>query len=260
MKTTADSLNIPLVNVNESRESLRSCLPSNVNLSQTEQELMYRDDTHPNRLGELTIATMIGRTIEQALRQYIPTDVESVTKGLLSLTDRTLSNYDAICFGRLECKDEEPQSIGTNRCLNVTRATGFELRRLLSEGGKTRKIWWEGAQPGNSIEFRLDTLCTEIIIFHNLRVTNGMVMIKIDGKTLDPSYQDMSKGKLPQGVLDGWYEGSWWLPRERGLLVEAVIARGLDPVPHEVRLEVLNTTNSENGSYKFDFRAIACKK
>ena len=80
-------------------------------------------------------------------------------------------------------------------CLNVKSVDGFEKKSLPSG-----KVWWQGTQPGHSIEIIMPgTTCSEINVFHNLRVTNGMVRVQVD--SLVP------EGPLTNGILDGWFKG-----------------------------------------------------
>lgn len=260
----ADTLNIPLLNFNENRTSMRECLPSNANFSETEEALLYKDEIHPSRLGDILIATFIGRTIEQAVSQYLPKNHDVDTTALVALPEKNMVSFDTVCFGRLDCSEGEPESIGTNRCLNVTRAVGFTREKHESlHAGLTRKMWWQGLSPGDMIEIQLDVPCTDIALIYNKRTSNaGRVVITIDGHILDENHQDLSMGELPNGVLDAWFEGVSWLPPDRGLLTPIVIAYDLDPTPHTLGLEILNTTHSGDGAgiHKFDFTAVACIK
>jgi hypothetical protein len=258
-KRAADSFNIPCLTLNEKDKALRSCLPSSADQSKTVKELLFKDEVHPNRLGELTIAAFIGRAIEQAVREYLPKDITSDTAALVSLPERTMSSFDAVCFGRLDCEEGAPKSIGTNQCLNVTKYDGFQLGTLQNENGSIRKQWWEGLKPGDQIEMHLDEPCSSIVLFHNLRPTNGMVMVRIDGKVVDPIEQYIYAGKLPQGVLNGWRRDDPVLGPERGQMQAVYIGVNLEPTPHTVGFEVLRKTDSIDGSYHFDFIALACK-
>jgi hypothetical protein len=258
-KRAADSFNIPCLTLNERDSALRSCLPSSADQSKTVKELLFKDEVHPNRLGELTIAAFIGRTIEQTVREYLPRDITSDTAALVSLPERTMSSFDAVCFGRLVCEEGAPKSIGTNQCLNVTKYDGFQLGTLQNENGSIRKQWWEGLKPGDQIEMHLDEPCSSIVLFHNLRPTNGMVMVRIDGKVVDPIEQYIYAGKLPQGVLNGWRRDDPVLGPERGQMQAVYIGVNLEPTPHTVGFEVLRKTDSIDGSYHFDFIALACK-
>eukprot|EP00521_Asterionellopsis_glacialis_P017990 CAMPEP_0195293060 /NCGR_PEP_ID=MMETSP0707-20130614/11555_1 /TAXON_ID=33640 /ORGANISM="Asterionellopsis glacialis, Strain CCMP134" /LENGTH=584 /DNA_ID=CAMNT_0040353689 /DNA_START=1 /DNA_END=1755 /DNA_ORIENTATION=+ len=259
-EVSSNSLNIPFINLNENRDYVKACLPPNVNTSKTEKEQLYRDEVHPNRLGELILATMIGRTIELAVEEHLLKYVTNSTAPKVVLPDVSLSKDSPICYSRLLCNPESPRAKGMNHCLSYGRMEGFNLLSLEENG----KMWLEGANPGDIIEVVLDQNCTEIVLFHNLRVTNGMVQVVVDGEILPPEKQNLRRNKinstLPQGVLDGWYEGFWWLPPERGALVEPVIAHDLEPKPHTVKLKVLNTTHSKDGSHKFDFTSLACRR
>jgi hypothetical protein len=124
-------------------------------------------------------------------------------------------------------------------------------------------MWWQGLSPGDMIEIQLNSPCTDIALIYNQRTSNaGRVMITIDGHILDENHQNLSMGELPNGVLDAFFEGNPWLPPDRGWLTPMIIAYDLDPTPHTLRLEILNTTHSGDfgGIHKFDFTAVACIK
>eukprot|EP00978_Attheya_sp_CCMP212_P038234 scaffold187687_cov24-Attheya_sp.AAC.1 len=63
-------LKLPLLNLAASREQITQCLPANANLSIPEEHQIYRDEVHPNRLGELIFATLVGRVFEEAVGMY----------------------------------------------------------------------------------------------------------------------------------------------------------------------------------------------
>ena len=77
-----------------------------------------------------------------------------------------------------------------------------------------------------------------------------MVKVDIDGSS--------ANSDLPGGLLDGYHEPFSWLPKSRSLLVDALIGKDLEKKEHCVRLEVHNETNSDDGTYKFDFTGISC--
>ena len=54
-------LNIPLIDLNQDYQEVVQCLPQNFNFSQPVERLVHGDDVHPNHVGQLFIATMIGR-------------------------------------------------------------------------------------------------------------------------------------------------------------------------------------------------------
>ena len=260
-KRAADSLNIPCLTLNERDKALRSCLPLSADQCKTVKELLFKDEVHPNRLGELTIAAFLGRAIEQAVREYLPNDISVDTPALVSLPERTMSNFDAVCFGRLDCEEGAPKSIGTNQCLNVIKHDGFQLGTLMNGDGSIRKQWWEGLKPGDLIELQLDEPCSSILLFHNLRTTNGMVIVRIDGKKVHrriEQYKDA--GNLPRGVLNGWRRDSPVLGPDRGQMQAVYIGENLESTPHTVGFEVLSTTDSTEGSHHFDFIALACQR
>lgn len=91
-------------------------------------------------------------------------------------------------------------------------------------------------------------------MFHNLRPSNGMVQILVDGKVLNSTFSP-----LANGILDGWRKTWYWLPDERGHLTASFIARGLEPKLHTIRLIMQNRTHLKNSTFKFDFTGIACK-
>ena len=73
--------------------------------------------------------------------------------------------------------------MGNNIFLHTIYLSGFVLHDIKSNV-KT-KVWWEVNNTGSKIEFYLQEPCTEIIIFHNMRVaTTGMVRVEIDGVVL----------------------------------------------------------------------------
>ena len=204
----------------------------------------------------MTISVTIGRTIEQASKHFLPINLESDTQGLLALPNRQLSKFNANCFSRLNCSDQgNIELIGTNRCLHVTRNDGFQLQE---------STYNDGLHPGNSIEFQLNAPCTEIALFHNLRISNGMAMITVDGQPVALQQHAVVHAyrlqhdnvPIPYSALDS----AAWIEDSRGYLVDAVLARDLEPASHTIRLEIFNGTNSPEGTYKFDFRAIACRK
>jgi hypothetical protein len=245
---------LPLFTFPAGRERIKESLPANANFSLPEEKLIYRDETHPNRLGELILATMIGQLFEDAARLCDDMNLdwnEVETKRLSHFEDNpAYLVHDALCFSQLNCTAPPAigEEFGNNLCLNVKSVDGFE-KKSLSSG----KVWWQGTQPGHSIEIIMPGTCSEIYVFHNLRVTNGMVRVQVDGL--------VPEGPLINGILDGWFEGFSWLRKDRGHNVETVIATDLPKAEqHAVRLTVLNKTNSEDDTYKFDFTAMACSK
>ena len=80
----------------------------------------------------------------------------------------------------------------------------------------------------------------------------GMVREEIYCVVLGNNQSDLS-----DEVLIGWFHGLWWLPKERGHLVETRISRKLPRGPHQVRLTIIDTTNSLDNGHKFDFVAMS---
>lgn len=110
--------------------------------------------------------------------------------------------------------------------------------------------------PGHYVEFILSEECTEIVVFHDLSTSKGMVKVEIDGAVLREK-----NFSLPiHGVLDGRYPGSLWLPKDREQLQESVIAQNLELKQHSVCFTILIMTHSEVGTHKFDFSSIACRR
>ena len=255
----AEALNLPLITTNGNREFYQQCIPSNNPdfSTSTIKDLLYKDDIHPNAVGEMMIATIVGQLLETAMEEHVLTvsqhnsSFDPLTfisnSDLLSTTVISNSSNAPICYNRLQCSLED-EEMGLSRCLNVSQAHGFELRSNSNE-----KTWWEGTSPGHSLEIKIDEPCVDIIIFHNLRVTNGMVKVLVDGKVLDGT-----SSPLEGGILDGWYEGLWWLPKSRALLKESIVATNLESTPHTLQMTVQNVTHSEDGTFKFDFTSIAC--
>lgn len=173
-----------------------------MNTSNTEEEQIYRDEIHPNRLGGLILSTMIGRTVELAVEEHLLKYFTNSTAPKVVLSNVSLSNAAPICYSRLFCKPESPRAKGMNHCLSYGRIN----RRLQSTLERNGKMWWEGLNPGDSTELVLEQNCTEIVLVHNLRVTNGMVQVVVDGKILPPEKQHLHgnygkpSGTLPQGV------------------------------------------------------------
>ena len=261
----AEALNLPLITTNGNRDFYYHCLPSNNNSgdfsTSTIKDLLYKDDIHPNAVGEMMIATLVGQLLETAMEEHALNQSNNSSFDLLTYNSssndllqprRVISDSSnaPICYDKLQCSMEEKE-IGLSRCLNVSQAHGFELRS--NSNGKT---WWEGTIPGHSVEIIIDEPCVEIIIFHNLRVTNGMVKVLVDGKVLNGT-----NSPLEGGILDGWYEGLWWLPKSRALLKESIIATNLESStsrPHTLHMTIQNVTHSEDGTFKFDFTSLAC--
>mmetsp|Transcript_23318 Transcript_23318/g.34257 ORF Transcript_23318/g.34257 Transcript_23318/m.34257 type:complete len:485 (-) Transcript_23318:83-1537(-) len=249
----SNELNLPLIDFPTGRKTITECLPANVNFSIPEENQIYRDEVHPNRLGELIIATMIGQLFEDATMIYknMKLDLNKIEKQRLLFVDTVDHGKKAECFNQLNCSllPAAGEEFGHNHCLNVISTNGFEKKSLPSG-----KFWWEGTLPGHSIQILLPGSCLEIALFHNLRVTNGMVQVEINGQIPEST-------ALENGVLDGWFEGFSWLPRERAHERENIIAYNLQKADkHIVQLTVINETNSEDGTHKFDFTSIACKK
>lgn len=249
----ADLLDLPLINLNEDKDHVMECLPPDANLSIPTEEVIYRDGIHPNRLGEIILAAMIGHTVEEAIKQFPEHSLHSNSSSQNDVPSVKKFSVDApVCFDRLNCTEELSKNTGygMHSCLNTNSSEGFMLKSLPSGG----KVWWEGTAPGHAIDIFIDQPCSEIAIFHNKRPSNGMVQILVDGKVLDSNFSP-----LTNGILDGWREEFFWLPNENGHLVDSVIARGLEPKSHTLRLIVQNRTHLENGTFKFDFTGIACK-
>jgi len=66
----SNELNLPLINLPDSRERVKECLPANTDFSIPEEQQIYRDEVHPNRIGELILASMIGQVFEEAVMIY----------------------------------------------------------------------------------------------------------------------------------------------------------------------------------------------
>eukprot|EP00553_Chaetoceros_curvisetus_P015637 CAMPEP_0204647516 /NCGR_PEP_ID=MMETSP0718-20130828/6288_1 /ASSEMBLY_ACC=CAM_ASM_000674 /TAXON_ID=230516 /ORGANISM="Chaetoceros curvisetus" /LENGTH=193 /DNA_ID=CAMNT_0051670105 /DNA_START=78 /DNA_END=659 /DNA_ORIENTATION=- len=191
---------------------------------------------------------MIGQLFEDVAGVYGEMNLdwnEVETKRVSKIGNTTAREF--LCFSQLNCTvpPADGEEFGWNRCLNVKSSDGFQKKSLLG------KFWWQGTQPGHSIEIVMPGKCSEITVFHNKRVTNGMVKVLVDG--LVPQ-------KLKNGVLDGWFEGFTWLSKDRGHNVLSNIATDLSKTAqqHIVRLTVLNETNSEDGTYKFDMTGMGC--
>ena len=54
---------------------------------------------------------------------------------------------------------------------------GFFLHNIKSN--VKDKVWWEGNNPGSKIEFYFQEPCTEMMLFHNMRVVT-MVMVRVE--------------------------------------------------------------------------------
>ena len=248
---SSNKFGLPLFTYPTGREIIKESLPANANFSKPEEKQIYRDDVHPNRVGELIMATMIGQLFEDAARLYEETNLDwnEVETKRVNKIGKNTSAQEFLCFSQLNCTvpPADGGEFGLNRCLNVKSSDGFEKKSL-----PTGKFWWQGTQPGLSIEIVMPGKCSEITVFHNLRVTNGMVKVQVDG--LVPQ-------QLKNGVLDGWFKGFTWLPKHRGHNVISKIATDLSKAAqqHIVRLTVLNETNSEDGTFKFDITAMGCQ-
>ena len=274
----ANALSLPLIHLNDSPSSIAHCLSAgNVtinlplgkedNITVAMTNAIFRDGTHPTRFGELLAARMLGHIFEEAYARYIdmpmlPTPTsKSITPAVpisqygsasipycYKTLNFTVSDLDDARISSLVTGGKE---MGNNICLHPIYLSGFVLRKIKST--VKNKVWWEGNNPGSKIEFYLQEPCTEIMIFHNLRmVTMGMVRVEIDGVVLGKNQSDLS-----DGVIDGWFPGLWWLPKERGHLVEKRIAHNLPRGPHRVRLTIIDATNSLDNGHKFDFVALA---
>jgi len=205
------------------------------------ERLVHGDDVHPNHVGQLFIATMIGHVFDKGALLHKIYDWENYNVGYQMAN--AASDHIPVCFDNLNCTlDEEARNPS---CLKVIDKTGFQLRSL-----PNGKMWWEGTAPGHHIEFILRRKCSKIVLFINHRPTNGMVKVKIDGK--------LANSTLPEGKLDFYSKQLWWIPRSRGHLREAVIASNLERKQHTVRLEVQNETRSEDGTFKVDFTGVSC--
>jgi hypothetical protein len=248
----ADSFDLPLINLNEDEDHVIECLPpSDANLSIPAEKVIYRDEVHPTRLGEIMLAAMVGHTIEEALKQPPEHSLQSNSNSQNDVPLVKKFSVDApICFDRLNCTEGLSENNGMQHsCLKTNSSEGFVLKSLPSG-----KVWWEGTAPGHTLDVFIDRPCSEIAIFHYKRPSNGMVQILVDGKVLDSTFSP-----LANGILDGWREEWSWLPNEKGHLTNSVIAHRLEPKPHTLRLIVQNRTHLKNGTFKFDFTGIACK-
>ena len=240
-RRASTELNIPLIDLSQDYQKVVQCLPQDFNFSRPVEELIHVDDIHPNYVGQLFIATMIGHVFDKVALLRKDIDWENDNMGFQM--GNTTSARSPVCFNKLNCTlDEEARNPS---CLKVTDKSGFQLRSL-----PNGKSWWEGTAPGHHIEFDLRAKCTEIILFINKRTTNGMVKVDIDGK--------VTNSTLSEGTLDFYSEQLWWLPKSRGHLKEVVIASNLEREQHTVRLEVHNETHSEDGTFKVDFTSASC--
>lgn len=238
-KRTSIDLNISLIEISKNFEHVVQCLPQDFDFSGPGTELIHRDEVHPNRVGEVLIATMLGYIFDKSV-QWHEDEGTGNRKGM-SVGATPTFKAAPICYNRLNCTVGDE---GAN-CMNVIRKNGFQLQSHLNG-----KSWWEGTAPGHFIEIMLPSTCSSIVLFHNLRSTNGMVKVYIDGSS--------ANSNLPGGLLDGYNEPFGWMPKSRGLLSDVLIGKDLEAGKHTVRLEVQNGTNSDDGTYKFDFTGIAC--
>lgn len=248
-------LGLPLLTFPTGRERIKECLPANANFSIPEEKQIYHDfTTHPNSLGEIMIATMIGQYFEDAARLYRDElDWNEVdTKRLSSIVNTPAHSREFLCFDELNCTDPPSagEEFGWNRCLNVKSSDGFERKSSPSK----RKFYWQGTQPGHSIEMIMPGTCSVISVFQTLRDTNGMVQVLVDGLVPEST-------PTKNGVLNGWYAGFWWLHKGAGHNIQSIIATDLpkEAEQHVVRFTVLNETKSEGGTYKFDITGMGCK-
>ena len=90
---------------------------------------------------------------------------------------------------------------GGNICLHPIYLYGFVLCNINSN--VKHKLWGEGNNPGNKIEFYLQGACTKIMIFLDLRVVN-MVMVRVE---IDDVVLVNNKLDLSDGVLYSWFTG-----------------------------------------------------
>mmetsp|Transcript_14523 Transcript_14523/g.18967 ORF Transcript_14523/g.18967 Transcript_14523/m.18967 type:complete len:471 (+) Transcript_14523:103-1515(+) len=240
-RRASTELNIPLIDLSQDYQKMVQCLPQDFNFSQPVEKLIHRDEVHPNYVGRLFIATMIGHVFDKAALLHKDIDWENDNVGFQMGNETSVES--PVCFNNLNCTlDEEARNPS---CLKVTDKSGFQLRSL-----PNGKSWWEGTAPGHHIEFVLRAKCAKIVLFINKRPINGMVKVEIDGK--------VTKSTLPDGNLDFYRDELWWLPKSRGLHKEVVIASNLEREQHTVRLEVQNETHSKDGTFKVDFTSASC--
>jgi len=60
-------LNIPLIDLSQAYQKTVQCLPQDFDFSQPVRKLIHRDEIHPNYVGHLFIATMIGHVFDKAV-------------------------------------------------------------------------------------------------------------------------------------------------------------------------------------------------
>ena len=184
----ADSCNLPLINLNEDKDNIIECLPPDANMSIPAEKVIYRDETHPNRLGEIILAAMIGHTIEEALKQPVEHSLQSNSTSQNDVPLVKKFSADApICFDRLNCTEGLSKNTGMHSCLYTNTSEGFMLKSLPSGN-----VWWEGTAPGHMLDIFIDRPCSEIFIFHNKRPSNGMVQILVDGKVLNSTFSPLA--------------------------------------------------------------------
>jgi len=239
----AKQLALPLVILNENIERYKQCVPnrlSEATRNGTKDDLgvlsdvFFKDEIHPNSWGHLLITCSIANIMEKAWKLSL-SDVVLKT----SISGNHVESFVApTCYDNIECVNM------SSRCLHVSRHEGF-TKRTISQNGNTdkKKSWWEGTEPGQWIELWIPQPSTDIMLFMNQRPSNGMVEAAVDGEVI--------------GVIDGYMEALWWLPREKGHLVDRMVVKNLTRTSHFLRLTILNQTNSETGIYKFDFVALA---
>ena len=105
-----------------------------------------------------------------------------------------------------------------------------------------RKVWWEGNNPGDTIELFLEN-CTRILAYVNTgRVKFGQIDVFVD---------DVYTGF--QSAHRVWH----WLPTHRSLPVIIELVSKLPAMHHVVKLRIRNETDAEDFGHKFDLIAIA---
>lgn len=149
----ADSFNLPLINLNEDKNHIIECTPPDANLSIPTEKVVYRDEVHPNRLGEIILAAMIGHTIEEALKQHLEHSLQSNSNSQNDVPLVKKFSADApICFDRLNCTEGLSKNTGMHSCLYTNTSEGFMLKSLPSG-----KVWWEGTAPaGHTLDIFID--------------------------------------------------------------------------------------------------------
>lgn len=133
-------------------------------------------------------------------------------------------------------KNEVPEPLFTDIYETARQFCRNDLVPTSNKGWKKNKNGWEAGKPGSEIAFEVPG---RLIAIRFYRVCGDMGIVKV---TVD--------GKNPV-KLNGWFGATWG-----GYTPTEIVAKGLSPGVHKVRIRLLEDKAAESKGHKFEIHEI----